>query len=587
MRILLAENQIISIVVASICLLFLLGCFVIFFIDRKQAKKLNFNNDPTLNLDQSYTINLKSNVVKSFNLKTFRPLNTNNVEGFLNNFLPEWHDKIFTWLNDFVTKPIEETINGDRRVIVVDYIISRTKKGKILKTSKCIMLCTHVDLEHKTLSIDLEPFFNTQTKYNKKRLIPQFLYPVSSIKLSYENGKFDKGMFLCIDVNVKPNLPTIFNDTYIKSLLIDAIYKITSPQNTKIFFMGDYKRICLLEDKSMNTFDLNRRIGQIKNVIIDFLNIKGFDAYYDYYMVASLVKDLDKKFEPSYEKISKLFAIDQNLDRNFTIYQTNKNNYYKPEESYKQELQRIIRNSALDVTFRPIAHIANKRIVNSGYMSFVSPNNTLFKDISELRRIAKIYDADKDIFSLILRKIIPIFTSEKENTQQKLILEVTIDEITYAIRSLPHFSELDKSLIVLCFNSKELIDTESDDVFIRNLKNLKEKGYCLGLFTSKDDYVLKDKTYSLFDYFFFDAKFESNVKSNSMSFLKAHQFLEKLIKYKSAIIVCYNSTNLLGIDFLVKAGIEYFSADCISPRSPQLLPIDKKISKKLLNMNKQ
>ena len=39
--------------------------------------------------------------------------------------------------------------------------------------------------------------------------------------------------------------------------------------------------------------------------------------------------------------------------------------------------------------------------------------------------------------------------------------------------------------------------------------------------------------------------------------------------------------NMQSIELLVKSGLEYFSAECISPKSPMLLPLDKKISRKL------
>ena len=40
------------------------------------------------------------------------------------------------------------------------------------------------------------------------------------------------------------------------------------------------------------------------------------------------------------------------------------------------------------------------------------------------------------------------------------------------------------------------------------------------------------------------------------------------------------------IEILVKSGVEYFSSDVISAKSQMLLPLDKKICKKLLNMYK-
>ena len=154
------------------------------------------------------------------------------------------------------------------------------------------------------------------------------------------------------------------------------------------------------------------------------------------------------------------------------------------------------------------------------------------------------------------------------------------------MKNLAHFSGVSEISIVLCFESSEFIDSEDDLDLLKKLKLLQEKGYELALFTRSDDYILKSKTYAIFDYFFFNSEVESNVKYNSASFLKAHRFLDKIVKY-NAIIVSYDAPNMQAIELLVKSGIEYFSSDALSPKSSMLLPFDKKLSKKLLNMYKQ
>ena len=67
------------------------------------------------------------------------------------------------------------------------------------------------------------------------------------------------------------------------------------------------------------------------------------------------------------------------------------------------------------------------------------------------------YDLDKDLFSLIIRKIIPTFINEKENVTQKLAIKVSVDQIGYATRSIPHFSGISNAYLILCFDSKELM----------------------------------------------------------------------------------------------------------------------------------
>ena len=343
--------------------------------------------------------------------------------------------------------------------------------------------------------------------------------------------------------------------------------------------------LCLIDDRSITNFILPRYVNQIKEKISEILEIRGYLNNFDLYIVSSLISDLDKNYDNSYLVLEKYFNLDLDYKRKYFIYKPDHEGKLDLEQSYRTEINRLIRNQNLEVYFRPLVHIANKRVINMGYLSFVKPVNTIFKDLDEIKKFAKMYDLDKDLFSLIIRKIIPTFINEKENVTQKLAIKVSVDQIGYATRSIPHFSGISNAYLILCFDSKELIDLEDDEDLMRGIKNLKDKGYEIGLYLTSNDYVLKRSTYSIFDYFFFNALLPNNVKVSSQEFLKAHQYLEKLIKF-DAIMVGIEGLNMQSIELLVKSGLEYFSAECISPKSPMLLPLDKKISRKLLNMHK-
>lgn len=583
---LLTKEYIVTIILSSILAVFIITTLTIFIYNRYLAKKNRETISHRYNMSQNIIVDFSSQTVKILSLKNLRKRNEMSYVNFLNTFDQLQQNDIKNWMQSLIegNYSIEDDFNLLR---VADAYIDIDNKKSLMKM---LILCTHIDKENKTLFFESELLLNTpvssSSKSNKTpRKEYKFCHPLSEIKKKYDDGDFNRGALVEIRISKKINVSTSYNDYFIKIILLDAIYKILSKNNSYFFFTNNETELCLLDDRSYSSYQLPKFINLIKEKISETFEIRGFINYFDFYIVSSLVSDLKETFDNSYNILEKYFTLDTDTKRKYTIFKTDREGHLDLEQSYKTEVTRIIRNQSIEVNFRPIIHIANKRVVNVGFMSFVKPVNTIFKDIDEIKKFAKMYDLDKDLFSLILRNIIPTFINEKENPTQKLAINICIDQIAYAIRSIPHFSGISNTYLILCFSSHELIDLEDNEDVIRGIKNLKDKGYELGLNLSANDYVLKRSTYAIFDYFFFDSKFSPNVKANSQDFLKAHQYLENLVKFNGTI-VGVNNINMQSIELLVKSGIEYFSADCISPTSPMLLPIDRKISKKLLNMNK-
>ena len=160
-----------------------------------------------------------------------------------------------------------------------------------------------------------------------------------------------------------------------------------------------------------------------------------------------------------------------------------------------------------------------------------------------------------------------------------------ISLLKYTSTIFSHIGNINEANLVLTFLNNEFIDSDDDDYYVTLIKSLKEKGYECGLKVSLNDYTLKEGIYNLFDMFFFDLHGIKNFKQNTREFLSIHSLLEKFLKYKKPLILI-NCPSWNSIELLAKSGITYFSSDVITPKSPMLLPLDKKATKKLLNMYK-
>lgn len=581
------ENKVVMIVSIAILILTFLIIGIYFFVDsfneKKYKKKINDYHNSTF----SFVIDQKNQIVKAFNIRKLKHLTSLSLEDFIATFEPESQTNVRNFLFDLIeVSGTNYDPENNNNVLSCDTLVKTKNKEKLIRT---ILFCRNVDVNKKLIYLDGEYLFNTPTdNINKKgkRLSKSNFYQIDDIKRKYDENHFSKGTFYIIEISKKINTNyEFYNSDFIKYTIIDYINKLPNNSSLHFFFTDNNKEIGLIDTHELNEYQLPKRIQKIQNFINEILEIKGYSNYFEYYIYVSTINNLGHIFQKAYETFQKLEKLDKDEKRYYTIYKSEQKNVLNFDEGYKNEVNRIIRSQGLSIRFRPIVHIANKRVINIGYMSFMTPVNSIFTTYNDLKKYASINNLDKELFSLTIRKTIPTFASEKDNASQKLFLPVKLDQIQFILKNLAHFSGVNEVPIVLCFESTEFIDVEDNFEIMRNIKTLSEKRYELGLFTNSDDYILKSKTYGLFDYFLFNSELEPNIKVNTTTFLKAHRFLDKLVKY-NATIISYNAQNMQAIEILVKSGVEYFSSEAISPKSQMLLPLDKKICKKLLNMYK-
>lgn len=238
----------------------------------------------------------------------------------------------------------------------------------------------------------------------------------------------------------------------------------------------------------------------------------------------------------------------------------------------------------VNIEFLPLIKIANKRILTQGYIANVKPKGSFIENINDAKRYANKYGLDKELFTMIARKMIPTFNNEKENNNYRLYFSVKLNEIPYVIRSLPHMNLATNTKIALIIDNNDFVDNETNTDLLNNIKSLQSRGYEVYIKVKIGDYNLRNATYSLFDGFLIDTHLPN--KTENRDYLQTRTLLDKLIKYKSPIIsVGLETWN--EVELLVKSGVYLFSNEVISNSSPMLLPVDRKIQKKLLNMYKK
>ena len=510
-------------IICGLAVLFFLVLAIILGVQRALERKNMEKMSKKLNVSSTYVIDIQNQKVRYFNLRYLKKQSKMSFVEFLNGFSSEDQNKVKNWILGLLEKPFNAEDNPEEYTYLCDAVVKSEKK----KThSKCIMSCYFINFDKKVLYLEYELLLDIPTEYatKTKNVRNKVYHQLGEVKKLYDENKFSKGFVADIQISKIPNKTSQYNDSAIMAHVTNAIYKIINVNTDYLSFTNKDNELFIVTNRSYSAYQLTRFTLALREEISEFLETKGFSEFYDFYIISSFVSELNDNFDNSYAKLQKYFALDRDEKRKYTIFTAEKDNKFDIEQNYKTEINRIIRNQLLDVTFRPIAHISKKRLVNTGYMSFVTPTNTVFTSVDEIIKLAKMYDQDKEIFSLIVRKIIPTFINEKDSNNQKLVIDITIDQINYAIRSIPHFVGISDTYLILCFKSKNLIDIENDEDIMKGIKNLKDKGYEIALYIESTDYVLKQSTYAMFNYFFFNPLFEASIKANSTHFLKAHQY---------------------------------------------------------------
>ena len=161
------------------------------------------------------------------------------------------------------------------------------------------------------------------------------------------------------------------------------------------------------------------------------------------------------------------------------------------------------------------------------------------------------------------------------------------------VRNFPHMSGVDNLNLILILNNNDLIsidnDKESDTIketFMNQISLLKERGYEIYLNVNLGDYILREKTYKIFDGFLINSHLPNNFKIESKSVQDTYALYNKMTKFNQPII-SYRAHSWQEIELLVKKGIYTFATSILNEPSSVLIPIKKKVSKKLSNMYKK
>ena len=580
------------------------GVYLYLYFNGQQARKRILYE---LNAESAIVIDLENKKVRLINFKKLDNTVMMEYSDFLQNFYEEDIKKFDKWAKNLATGQI--LADSEDTVKLFSFCTcSKTKKDFLKYTYRLMFCCTKINKEKKTLYFNTHFLYNLPIKdkkiFNKNSL---GIYSIKEINQMYIQNTFRYGVMFFVKLYKKNNLPSSFNEYEIRYMLLNALCKKFKKLRTHsyyyVFSDNDPLELIAIRCKS-NEIGINARnistVGKITNYIkrqivyIEYLlEVKGFAGFYDYVITASQISKLDKDFTKSVDMLDKLASIAKEDKLKYLVYKDEFGSSQNIEDSYKAELAKIIRLNLLTVNFLPIYRIANVRVMNPGYIALVEPKQSLFKNMEEVKKVAIKYEQVKDLTSLIVRDVVPVFNDEKENLTAKLGLLLSVSQLEFMVRSFPHMNGTDDLNLILVLNNDDLVflenEKESENLkatFYNQIDVLKARGYEIYLKIEVGNYILREKTYQMFDGYFVVSNLPSTIKLQSRSVQDSYALYNKMLKLGKPV-VSYRAQSWQEIELLVKRGVYSFATEILSEPSSVLLPIKKKVSKRLSDMYKK
>lgn len=575
--------------------LLMIICLIIIYLTISKSKNQSYKNRISAEFTdcRTYVVDLKTQTVSWFKLKNLRKIRTITYVEFLNFFEVKDQNNIRNWMVSLLE--VETKKNGSDNVVLTNMLY---KEGKRFLVYRTVLFASQIDKENKLIYLNADTLLHVPNDEFKKNVFkqirnanPLFLkhkthYLLSEMKKAYEGNELIRANLYFVKLFKVLDKGIVENEYYVRYELMDYICRCFKGTDLYFYLNPDNpQEVMFIDNTLMNSYQINHKIQEILNSINELLEIYGYLNTLVPVITASKVTSLNKNFEIAYQDMQKFTQTVYNDNKNYAFYYPENSGMHSAEEGYKSEIDHILRNQLLDVFYSPVIYLLDRNTIIESYTFHVFPKSSIFKSYLELRKFCAQYEEQQKVFSISSKKVISTFLTQKGDASFKLFFPIEIVDLPFAIKSFPHINNLNDANITFLFKNNVFIDFETDPYYLRTIQNLKMKSYEIGLIITIGDFSLKDDTYKMFDLFVFDCNKLNNVKATSVDFINLHALLTKFVKFQKPI-VCVNVNNWPLLELLSKSGVRYFGGDVISQYSSMLLPLDKRVIKKLSNLSK-
>ncbi len=564
----------VSLILSFIFLIFL-GLSLFFY--HKHDQQYNREVQTAINPTRIYVVDFGRDRSLFFDKRKFSKRSEKNIEGFFHQFESNAVDGIRNWL--------EALLRGEDVPLFYEADVN---VAKLKSTFFSLLQVLKIDRERKIVYLEsyllryLRPRHQINRRLDDKTRT--YFHNLDKITPIFKKAHH-KGRGILMIIRFFKLQKRREDDIDLEKLLI------TQLKDHLTLFLNQHRVMFDLDDLHVGVFDSKAQdykktriiANSIQHQLLSFMKINGIEGYSFSIGVAEakIFANLTDIIE-----VARGAAFLAESKNQFVVYHDN----LQPEtglssDYVRAELDHFIKDKKMQLLFRPIVSVEQAKI--EGFISFIEPFQSVFNTYQELTEFAIRSGRDKELFSVVTRKITSLFYNEVPERDIKLFMPVQLINRDSIIRSLTRMNHVDVLKIVLMFDSDDIEEslTKIDEVKIV-LEEIKSAGFEISLTLKDSELVLPNTIYEIFDFYFADQTILKNTYKNERNRLYLLAALGKLLRYKKPIILIDLPT-WTDIEYFVRAGVDYISSDEISKKSQMLLPIEKKKANKIMNLTRK
>jgi hypothetical protein len=559
----------------AVFLVFLIILLISYGYSKKVNRRTNMALKDSINTVRIFIVDFGKDHATYFNKRDFGERVSGNLDIFFHQFETHAADDIEKWLENLI-----RDVPGTPMFFEADVNIERKKATyfsllqvlKVDRDKEVVYLESHL-LRYLTPKNQIN---RKKLQHSKRSIGVNELDPL--LKKSKARGR---GTLIFIRF-FKTNRRKASEPDIEKLLLTQLKDRVTTflTANRTLVNVSDME-VALFDGRAQD-FQKARQIARsLRKSINSYININSIKGYS---FTISVVDVRDFQTAENLVDTARNMAIYIEKDpEQITYYDRMQPTVVLDNDFFRKELDLVINEKRLVVGLRPILAAKEGKIV--GYFTYVEPSQSLFNNFNEIKDFALKTDREKELFSVMARNVLTKFYNERTDEKHKVFYQVMMSDYYSIMNSLPRMNHAQEVNLVLQFDEEDVaISSTTPDETIEQLSKMK-RNFAIALTISDNELTLPNKVYGEFDYFIFDSRTIKQVKNNERELMALMGTLGKLLRYNKPIIIS-DLQSWSGIEYLVRAGINYISSEELVKKGSMIVPVDKKKVSRLQSFTK-
>lgn len=547
-----------------------IGLTAAFFISRYRDKSYVKAMDESKNAVAIFLLDLSADKVLSFKSSSIGKIKKSGVSEFYANFPPDERQRVIDWIEALLSK-------GESAPDFLETGVVSNPKTR--KQYFYMLQADHVDKKRQVIHLERH-----KIKYLIPKGVPKDFKGLSSGKAALDAISECKGrgftacfrfQYRRIADKDEPIDPIVW--AHVKQIM----YGLTLNKRYLLEASGNELLVVDLKisAKTQAMFFVKSCLASVNR----YLSLSGYLSRLDIRIGMVGHQYYDGKAEAILDYARKTAQIAFDDEDPVMVYEKGRKSLNPLNDAaYRTEVERIINEKRLRYQFRPVYSVKSRRVI--AYSLRVTPTDTYFDSMDELKDYATRTDDLGSLFSTVARNSMPLFIAERSDEKESIFFPVRVDERPYMLTTFARIPKAKTSRVVFLYRESDIkahFNPQHPGTVMEDMRSIRAKGYQVALELDEGELGLPDSVYHAFDFFVCDFNFAGSAKNmDALVRSQMHVLVERLLKYEKPI-VANEVEGWPSLELLVRSGLLYISAECFAPYSEMIQPVSPKSIKKV------